>query len=54
MRTTILSSIINVDPNKFQIFVHSTLDDLHKHVSKSILPAEYGGEIGPMAAIAGE
>lgn len=37
-----------------QIFVHSTLDDLHKHVPKNLLPSEYDGDIGPLANIAGE
>lgn len=46
-----LSSLFHLT---LQIFVHSTLEDLHKHVGKRLLPAEYGGDLGPLAAIAGE
>lgn len=37
-----------------QIYVHSTLEDLHKQVGKDLLPAEYGGDLGPLSAIAGK
>ncbi|XP_012253461.2 alpha-tocopherol transfer protein-like [Athalia rosae] len=34
-----------------RIFVHSTFDTLYEHVSKDILPTEYGGDAGPIQAI---
>ena len=29
------------------MFFHESLEELHKHVSKEILPYEYGGTMGP-------
>jgi hypothetical protein len=29
--------------------MHETLDSLHKHIPKSVLPSEYGGESGPLS-----
>lgn len=34
-----------------RLFVHGSLESLHEHVSKSVLPAEYGGELGPLKSI---
>ena len=31
------------------LFFHASLEELHKHVSPSILPDEYKGEIGPFS-----
>lgn len=38
----------------FQIHVHNDLESLHKMVPKEVLPAEYGGDIGPLADISRE
>jgi hypothetical protein len=32
-----------------QIFVHSTMDDLWKHLPEKIFPSEYGGKGGPIS-----
>ena len=29
------------------IFFHESIEELHKHISKEILPNEYGGNMGP-------
>jgi hypothetical protein len=31
------------------MMIHKNLEDLHKHVPKSILPKEYGGDLGPLS-----
>ncbi|GAB0091091.1 hypothetical protein DMENIID0001_058940 [Sergentomyia squamirostris] len=36
---------------KKRIFVHGSLEDLHKYIPKSLLPAEYGGNAGPVQQI---
>ena len=37
-----------------RVFVHSSFEDLHKVVSKSLLPVEYGGENATVSEIAGD
>lgn len=36
-----------------RIYVHPSFEDLHKVVSKSLLPAEYGGDNSTITEIAG-
>ncbi|CAG9126186.1 unnamed protein product [Plutella xylostella] len=36
------------DKIKERIFLHSDVNELYKHVPKEMLPAEYGGNAGPM------
>ena len=36
-----------------RIFVHSTLESLYEYVPREMLPAEYGGDAGPIQAIHG-
>lgn len=38
--------------NTNQIFMHDSLDSLHKHLDRSLLPAEYGGDAGTTAQLA--
>lgn len=35
-----------------QLFVHDSLDALHKHINKNVLPTEYGGNAGSIESIA--
>lgn len=39
---------------KKRTFVHGSLEDLHKHIPKALLPTEYGGDAGPVQQIIGE
>ncbi|GBP74685.1 Alpha-tocopherol transfer protein-like [Eumeta japonica] len=34
-----------------RIYVHSSYEDLHKHVSREVLPSDYGGEERPLAEL---
>lgn len=34
-----------------RLHIHNSLESLHKYISKSHLPNEYGGELGPLQAI---
>ncbi|XP_055703505.1 retinol-binding protein pinta-like [Phlebotomus papatasi] len=36
---------------KKRTFVHGSLEDLHKHIPKALLPTEYGGDAGPVQQI---
>lgn len=35
-----------------QIFMHDSLDSLHKHLDRALLPAEYGGDAGTTTQLA--
>lgn len=39
-------------PPPAQIFVHDSLDSLYKHIDRSLLPSEYGGDAGTTASLA--
>ncbi|GBP74673.1 hypothetical protein EVAR_58939_1 [Eumeta japonica] len=34
-----------------RIYVHSSYEDFHKHVSREVLPSDYGGEERPLAEL---
>lgn len=35
-----------------QIFVHDSIEALHEHINKEVLPTEYGGNAGSVETIA--
>ncbi|KAK9496934.1 hypothetical protein O3M35_012883 [Rhynocoris fuscipes] len=55
--TPVVDTIINFvkpflkEKIKNRIHIHPDLESLHKQIPKEILPTEYGGEAGPIAAI---
>ncbi|XP_046979860.1 alpha-tocopherol transfer protein-like [Schistocerca americana] len=47
---SVLDSILKEKMRK-RVMIHPDLESLHKHFPKKILPAEYGGEAGPIDKI---
>lgn len=49
-----LSAVKSLTTFFFQLFVHSDLESLYKHVPKRLLPKEYGGEAGTVESVINE